>query len=239
MIIYKIKIFINIKLSNYYWIFRTLYDFPKNKVILISFFADYDESERYRKAAFRLSKKLKAWGIPHSFEQIKDQGGYQKNTLFKPTFISKKISELKKNVIWIDCDTVPNNPKAIYQIAKLGKPFVAISAKGDRQNMQVGLLKFEIDDFSLNLLNKWKQYCEFTSLKNINELDHEALRDVIIPNMEDDSQIGYVILKLKEVGFKSSTHSEDALSVVNIQRSLIKDIQRNSIFKHVINENLQ
>jgi hypothetical protein len=180
---------------NCFWIVKSLLFFDKN-IILISFYADYDDSNRYKNSANRLSKKLIKWGIPHLFEEVKDQGGYKKNTLFKPSFIRNKILTLKKNVIWIDCDTDPISPEAIYKISKNSKPFCAISPSGNTSEMLVGLLKFANNKFSMDLLDTWCEYCEIVNSENLNELDHEALRDGILLNLNLGAEIGYVKLKL-------------------------------------------
>jgi hypothetical protein len=216
----------------YFWIGKTFLFFPRTTTILISFYADYDNTFRYKKAAESLSRKLRKWKIPHIFEQIADQGGYKNNTLFKPTFIYDKISTLKKTVIWIDCDTDPSSPEAIYKMAKFPKPFCSISESGKTAEMQVWLLKFEYEKFSLELLKTWRDYCEIASSRNINELDHEALKDGVLPHVFGQDKIGHIKLKSKKVGFISST----ALNVATteIQSSLIGGEKRKEIFDELM-----
>ncbi len=213
--------------KKYFWHVKTLLFFPQKDVVLISFYADYEETERYKKAAIKLSEKLKKWKIPFIIESVKDRGGYKNNTLYKPTFIQNQINILKKTVIWIDCDTDPFSPEAIYKIAKDINSFTTISESMDRRGMLVGLLKFKFDDFGLRVLESWKLYCDYVITKEINELDHEALRDAVLPNFEVENKIGYIPMKGKLVGFKSSTLSDNG--VVKIQKSLIDNEEREKL----------
>jgi hypothetical protein len=229
--IYPIYKFLILKIKNKLWIIKTHYFFPRKNNVVISFYADYESTYRYKKAASNLSQKLTKWRIPHIFEEIQDQGGYQKNALFKPTFIQNKILKLKKNVIWIDCDTDPTSPEAIYKIVEYPKRFCAISETGSSKDMQVWLLKFEYEDFSLKLLEMWRAYCELSSTRNFNELDHEALKDGVLPHLEIEDKIGYIKLKSKAVGFKSSTTID--VGTTKIQSSLIGNEKRKQIFDEV------
>jgi hypothetical protein len=218
-----------------FWIVKTVLFFPRKDVVLVSFYADYDNSFRYKNSALALSKRLREWNIPHSFEQVADQGGYMKNTLFKPRFIYEKITSLKKSVIWIDCDTEPVSPETIYKMARMPKSFCAISESGKRTDMMVGLMKFEYNNFSLDLLKKWLDYCELASSRNLNELDHEALKDGVLPHLLGQDKIGYIKLKSKKVGFISSTALDDATT--EIQSALIGGEKRKEIFNELMGYN--
>jgi hypothetical protein len=198
---------------------------------LISFYADYDETERYKKAALLLSTKLRKWRIPHTFEQKEDQGGYKNNTLYKPSFIKNKIDELKRTVIWIDCDSNPPSPEVIYKMAICRNPFCAISEFGDWQHMLVVILKFDMEKGSLDLLDFWSTYCQLATKKNINELDHEALKHAVLPEFENKINIGYLKFKKKKIGFKSSTAVDKEVEI--IQKSLIGENTRKEIVEEV------
>lgn len=233
---YKIYKRIEVNIKSYFWIVWTLLFYPRNKIMVISFYADYDETERYKKAASSLSNKLNKWGIPHDFEQINDRGGYRKNTLFKPIFIQKKILEIKRNVLWIDCDTDPQSPEAIYKIATNLHSFCAVSESGELNDMMGWLLKFEIEQRSLKLLELWMLYCKSASDNNISELDHDALKHVILPNFEKSDIVGFVRMKSKNAGFRASSNTDKLIENIHLETSLLSRYSRMDLFKEIINQ---
>ncbi len=194
---------------NQLWIFKTYIFYPRKDTLVISYYADYKPERPYYKAAIKLGNKLKRWRIPHQIEEVFDQGGYRKNTLFKPSFIYNKLLNTKLNIIWIDCDTNPPSPKLIYSFAKTKKPFVAISSSLTLDEMQGGLLKFSYCGVGIKIVNSWYLHCKYASDNDIDDLDHDALKHAILPRFLDNNILTFLKAKNKQVGFGFSSNLDN------------------------------
>jgi hypothetical protein len=232
-IVYKYCKILITNCSANFWIFKTKIFFPKDKITFISFYSDYADKNRYEKAAQKLSEKLSRWKIPHHFEKVNDQGGYRKNTLYKPFFIKNKIYELKKTVVWIDCDSNPKSPEALLKIVFNPHPFCSLSQSGNINSMQSWLLKFDFQKSSLELLTKWSVYCMLASNRNLPELDHNALKHAIIPFCGNHELIGYVKLNSKKTGFISSTQIDNTIEKIHLEATTITDLERQELLEEV------
>ncbi len=233
MLIYKWHQFLTAYLFKCFWSAKTIMFFPRKDVVLVSFYADYDETERYKIAAEELGRKLKKWRIPFSFDKVNDLGGYRKNSLYKPQFIYDKFIKLNRTVIWIDCDTTPPSPEALYKIAKHPSPFCAISESGEEDKMMGGLLKFENENNSQMLLNLWRLYCNHASDNNIPELDHDALKHAVLPYFSIKSAIGYVKLNSKIVGFRTSLSFDKKIDRIHFETTQVRHSDRLYILKKI------
>jgi hypothetical protein len=211
--LHKIKKFIFSEVRNFFWKCLSFFLFPRRSIVVISFYADYDSSLRYEIAANKLAKQLKKWRIPFDFGKVSDQGGYRKNSLYKPRFIYEKALKYKKTVIWIDCDSVLPSPESLIRMALQKTAFSAISPSGSIDKMEGFLLKFVFEARSLELLKFWTLHCTYASEKNLPELDHDALKSAILPRFDGKEFIGYVRLKPKIAGFKSSKAIDKKIEV--------------------------
>jgi hypothetical protein len=235
--LYKSRKFIFSKIRSLYWKGVSFFLYPRKDIVVVSFYADYDSSRRYEIAANRLAKQLKNWRIPYDFEKVSDQGGYRKNSLYKPKFIYDKALKYKKTVIWIDCDSVLPSPESLLRMALQRTGFSAISPSGSIDKMQGFLLKFVFEPCSLELLKFWVLHCTYASERNLPELDHDALKNAILPRFAGSDFIGYVHVDSKLAGFKSSktvditidmTH-EEAKTLTNEQRMEILPLAQSSL----------
>ena len=202
--LYNFRKFIFAKFRSVYWKGVTSFLYPREDIVVVSFYADYDSTKRYEIAANNLAEQLKKWRVPYDFEKVSDQGGYRKNSLYKPRFIYEKALKYKRTVLWIDCDSVLPSPESLQKMVLQKTAFSAISPSGSIDEMQGGLLKFAFEPCSLELLKFWMLYCTYASDKNLPELDHDALKSAILPRFEGKEFIGYVRLNSKIAGFKSS-----------------------------------
>jgi hypothetical protein len=227
--LYKSKKFIFSEVRNFYWKCLSFFLYPRKDVVVISFYADYDSSRRYEIAANSLAKQLKKWRIPHEFEKVSDQGGYRKNSLYKPRFIYEKALKYKRTVLWIDCDSVLPSPESLQKMALQKTAFSAISPSGSIDEMQGGLLKFAFEPCSLELLKFWKLYCTYASDKNLPELDHDALKSAILPGFDGKEFIGYVRLNSKIAGFKSSKAIDTKIEMTHEEVKTITHEERTEL----------
>jgi hypothetical protein len=235
--LYNSRKFIFSKIRSIYWKIVTFFLYPRKDIVVVSFYADYDSSKRYEIAANRLEKQLNNWRIPCDFEKVSDQGGYRKNSLYKPKFIYSKALKYKKTVIWIDCDSVLPSPESLMRMAMQRTAFSAISPSGSIDKMQGFLLKFAFEPCSLELLKFWVLHCTYASERNLPELDHDAMKNAILPRFADRDFIGYVQVDSRLAGFKSSktvdvtievTH-EEAKTITNEQRMEILSLAQSSL----------
>ena len=214
------------------WNIYSKYFFPKNTLV-ISFYADYDGSLRYEKAASKLSNSLTKWKIPHEFVRIKDQGGYRSNTLYKPKFIYSKILEHKKNIIWIDCDTDLNSAEAVCRIAQINKPVGAMSKTSDINSMMGGLLNFTFEEKSLRMLRLWWLHCQYATDNSIYELDHDALKHAVIPRFEGQDIVEYIKMDNKKIGFIASAKDNSKIQIYHKEASILNHETRLEILNRI------
>jgi hypothetical protein len=216
------------------FVFSILY-FPlrDKKILFVSYYADFGSKKYYEVSAKRLEKKLNKWGLRTDFVKLNDLGGYRANTLYKPEFIYRKLIEHKTSIIWIDCDTDPYFPWVFYRISKI-KGIALVSKLGDLNNSMGGLLKFEYNKESFKLIRRWWLHCVYARKNGILELDHDALKHAIIPALIGKVKLNFLKVKLKEVGFISSTTEFADVQNLHLETTKIDSLrsQINSLTPH-------
>ena len=218
----------------YFSIFRV-----KVEPMVVSFYADFMPDKPYEKAAHKLIKKLKFWGIKHQVVKLSDNGGYRLNTLTKPRFLFEMLTKTGGPIVWIDCDSDLRNPKALIDCQNYD---IAIISKSDGwDKMLVGMISFNYTSGAYKVLREWVLHCNLASKIAIRELDHEALMYGVIPTLQSNIKIKYVNLNEKLIQFKASQSSQSIVAQSESQKlnmDLRKSILQNAKEEIVIVENL-
>lgn len=117
--------------------------------VLISF---YTEDWLYPYYAMSLKKDCEDLKIPHIIEKLPTTGSYLKNTCMKPQFILDKLKELKKPVLWVDCDGSVLRPP----IFSTNFDFAAKrKAKSSGRTWHVGTMWFNYTPAMIKFIEEW------------------------------------------------------------------------------------
>jgi hypothetical protein len=106
-------------------------------MIVVSFYTD---DEIYKPLGLQLIEQLKKYDMEYDIEEIENKEISKNNwinlVIYKPLFMKKMMEKHKKNIVWIDVDTIINEyPKFLFdyenteiELAYLArpKPFLAI-----------------------------------------------------------------------------------------------------------------
>ena len=66
----------------------------------------YYTNEVYRAASEKLAVSLDRFSIPYLIESVTDRGSRLKNQQFKASYLLWKLTDLKRDIIWIDAKAV-------------------------------------------------------------------------------------------------------------------------------------
>lgn len=156
----------------------------------ITFYSDPPNSNYYYNNFLQLKKSCDNFNLNLISECIEFNKEYKNMCLFKPTFILNKLLYLKQNIIWIDVDTnLKNIPHSFED--NLHELIGATHSVGI-ENIKASPLFFKYCPIIIDLLNKWKQICDYKISNNLHDLDHDILKRHIIPEFKE--KIKYKIL---------------------------------------------
>lgn len=151
---------------------------------LISFYSDLPKSSQYRDAATDLIKRCELFNVKHDITELESAGSYSKNCLMKPGFILKKLTEYKKPVIWMDCDTRFISPFSDFN--NLTVDIGMASHDGKINQITASPIFFNYSIGAFKILREWTVHCSAAARKGIPELDHDALKHYVLPSLENN-----------------------------------------------------
>ena len=107
-------------------------------------------TEDYRREAKSLVASLRHFNLDYDIHQIEDQGGWDKNTHYKPIFI---LEQLKKRdyVVWTDADSVIKKDPVLFKLLSCDIAFHRF--KGTE--LLSGTVFFKNTPRTIKLLNTW------------------------------------------------------------------------------------
>ena len=87
------------------------------KFITVSYFADPQGSDYYRKSAERLAATLDRLGLERNIQEIAHRGSYRENCIFKPVFILRELLGSRYPLLWLDADSnLLGHPKELVEL---------------------------------------------------------------------------------------------------------------------------
>lgn len=148
---------------------------------VISYFSDFTENKYYERHAASLIGKLKEFGVNYLIENIQSKGSYMANCLMKPQFIHKKLLELQRPLIWMDCDTELRSPFSVFNESK--EDLGMATHSGDINGIKASPLFFNYTKGAFLILKEWILHANLAQRKDIKELDHDAIKHWVIPSL--------------------------------------------------------
>jgi hypothetical protein len=146
---------------------------------LISF---YTGDPYYASKASELKNRCYSLGIEVEISEVRNQGDYWKNTLYKPVFIYKNLIEKKEDLIWIDVDTeiVSKNSEMFNWTSDL----YFASHTGEMDGIKASPIGFRFNDRTLSFVDEWKRCCELKISSGDVDFDHDVLKYDILPQFK-------------------------------------------------------
>lgn len=186
----------------------------------------------YEKEAEGLIASCLHFGLEHSIVGVKNQGSWDKNCCHKPAFILKKLQELKKPVLWVDCDAIFLQ-KPIYLDGLDCDIAVRIDedrAMDHRSRVLGGTIFVNHTKAALHLMRKWKEECK-TQLKNGKEevWDQACLRDVLYKEKD---------LKVQKLTVPYCRVFDWPRDVMPVEETVILHSQASRMYKKIINQEI-
>ncbi len=205
--------------------------------VIISY---YTKNTVYEKEMEGLIETCDELGLQYDIEGISDLGSWEANCNFKPSFILKKLKELKRPVLWVDCDTaILKKPQEFDCDISFGIN-EKLDAK-DPSKIFAGTVFINYTAKSLSFLKAWIERIalEMQKKQPIDLIEQESLRDLFF--LQKDLKIdplpkGYWFI----FDDLSSDLSPDEIFIVHFQASRLRfflsdDIRDAPIFYKNVN----
>ncbi len=149
---------------------------------LISYYADFDTNKYYEGFAKTLIQKCQSFGLDYDISELESRGNYGVNCLMKPEFILKKITEYKKPIIWMDCDTDFREPFEHFN--NVAEDIGMATHSGELNGIKASPLYFNYTKGAFRIIREWVVHCRACYDKGITELDHDALKHYVLDTLQ-------------------------------------------------------
>jgi len=157
------------------------------KTKIISFYSDLNGDNYYSNSAFKLQKMCDLFNIDYAIEELQSKGSYMLNCLQKPLFIKNMMEKYKCPLIWMDCDTNLLEPFDAFD--DISEDIGFASHTGDIQGIKASPIYFNnTSNFNL-IIDTWIRACEEGLRTNGVELDHDALKHVVLPQLKNNISV--------------------------------------------------
>lgn len=157
------------------------------KTRIISFYADLNYNKYYSNKANALIQKCKQFNVPHDIVELPSKGSYMLNCLMKPTFIKDMMKKYNEPFIWMDCDTEFREP--FQNFDDISHDIGFASHTGEINGIKASPVYFKNGDKFDLIINAWIEACEKGLKDNKFELDHDALKHVVLPKIHNHISI--------------------------------------------------
>ena len=148
---------------------------------IITFYSDFFEGGYYKKFAEEFESRCKAFGVNYIIDELKSRESYQLNCLMKPGFILEKVMNLKRSIIWMDCDTHWIAPFTAFN--NLSEDIGMATHSGDLNGIKASPLFFNYTPGSFRILREWTLHCFNCVEDGVPELDHDAIKHYVLPSL--------------------------------------------------------
>lgn len=159
--------------------------FPMQKNLLkpklISFYADFEPGDYYKKFALTLIQNCKDFGIEYDIVEKITRGGYSTNCLMKPEFILDKMIEHKRDILWMDCDTDFREPFAEFN--QVAEDIGLATHSGNMDGIKASPILFNWTEGAFRIVREWVVHSNSAFKKGVIELDHDALKHYVLPKL--------------------------------------------------------
>jgi hypothetical protein len=178
------------------------------KIKVISFYCDIENRTYYSDCSKNLKEKLDFFNINHEIKEIQSTGDYMLNCLKKPGFILDELLKNKCAVLWMDIDTDFRCPFSHFDEYNYDVGFC--SDTGTIEGVKASPVAFNYTKNSIVFLERWKEECiKATNEKRV-ELDHDAIKYIILPEL--NGKIKIKILTENYIDFYNGKYIKSCLS---------------------------
>ena len=200
------------------------------ETIIISFVSDPIGSNFYSSLMQNMIVKLDQLGHDYLIRQYPQDREYFQNCCFKPVFIQSIMREYQKNVVWIDIDT--NLKSSLEPFFNIDKDFdIGLATyTGDINGFVASPIFIRNTEYGLKMIKMWAEHCTGKVEEGIPELDHDALKHSIIPQLR-----GSIRIKLSNSDFHSGHVLENVNSTAPNKRmvmDILRDVNRHRPFNY-------
>ena len=157
------------------------------KTKIISFYADLDKNTYYSDHARRLQETCIRFNISNDIVNLPSRGSYMLNCLAKPRFIKEMMKTHNCPLIWMDCDTNLKQPFTIFDDIKEDIGFATHT--GSISGIKASPIFFNNTSNFTMIIDEWILACEEGLSSNGVELDHDALKHIVLPKIHKDISI--------------------------------------------------
>lgn len=158
-------------------------------VVFICFISDPPESNFYSTRILSLIDKINALGYDYIIHNYKSDRNYFQNCCYKPVFIDKILKETGKNIVWIDGDTNLKNDMGDFVSTEKEFDLGLVTYNGDINGFVASPLFIRNTEPAKKIIETWMDHCTSMIESGNCELDHDALKHVIIPQFRTSAKI--------------------------------------------------
>lgn len=169
-----------------------LAEYPEMTPTIYSYYADFQSNNYYKNHADNLIKKCKKFGVTYNISERTSRGSYGANCLMKPEFILEKLKESKSPLIWMDCDTDFKFPFSEFNL--VAEDLGMATHSGNLTGIKASPLFFNYSSGAFKIVREWLVHCRAAFVKDIPELDHDALKHYVLPKLKGEYSI-YLLSK--------------------------------------------
>ena len=146
---------------------------------IISF---YTPNTGYEKEIEGLIASCKKWDLPYSIDPIPHFGSWEKNCCFKPKYILKKLTDLKRPILWLDADALVVRRPNLFETlsADIAVRIVEELPNDHPSKMISGTVFVNNTSKALQILKEWDLETETLLKKDPYLWDQVSLRNVLL-----------------------------------------------------------
>lgn len=189
--------------------------------IIVSFVSDPQGSDFYSKSIKTLINIVDVLGYDYIFHQYESDRNYFQNCCYKPVFIDNLIKETGKNLIWIDGDTSLKTGLDSFFSMDPKYDIGLVSHNEQITGFVASPIFFVNTEISRKLISNWASHCENKVENGIFELDHDALKHVILPQLRE-----HIKINLKGSNFHRGEVLDNVNSSVPFKIEILREMAK-------------
>lgn len=155
--------------------------YPEMSPTIYSYYADFQSNNYYKNYATNLIGRCEKFGVKYNISERASRGSYGANCLMKPEFILENLKESKAPLIWMDCDTDFKFPFSEFN--NVAEDIGMATHSGDLSGIKASPLYFNYTSGAFKIVREWLVHCRAAFIKDIPELDHDALKHYVLPTL--------------------------------------------------------
>lgn len=192
------------------------------KTKIISFYSDFNNQKYYENKAILLKQRCELFNVRYDIVNIPSKGSYMLNCLQKPNFIKIMMEKYKEPLLWMDCDTNFKEPFDMFD--NITEDIGFATHTGTLEGIKASPVYFNYgDNFNL-IIDNWIHHCDIGLKKNNYELDHDALKHSVLPEIYN--KISVFMLKENHNDYCNGRYIDNGNSNVIGKREVHNELRR-------------